>query len=356
MRRRFLSSMYVMAVAIAMAWIAPLRVAGQDHSATKATPAKARDAATTGAAKSGTLPRTADGQPDLQGVWDYRTLTPLERPKELGTKAFFTEAEAAAYEKKENERQNRDLIDPEQGGLFYPPGGVVPYNEFWYDRGNKVAGTKRTSLIIDPPDGRLPAWTPEGQKKADLRAIAQRNDQMGHPKADSWEDRPLQERCLVGLNAGPPMIPGAYNNNVQLFEAPGYVMILNEMVHSARVVRLDGRPHGNIRQWQGDSVGHWEGDTLVVDTINFKRETSLDGSSANTHLVERFTRVDANTLLYEFTVDDPTMWTRPWTAVVPMTKSEEPIYEYACHEGNYAMSGILAGARAADKAAAEGSK
>jgi hypothetical protein len=152
------------------------------------------------------------------------------------------------------------------------------------------------------------------------------------------------------------MIPGAYNNNVQLFEAPGYVMILNEMVHSARVVRLDGRPHGNIRQWQGDSVGHWEGDTLVVDTINFKRETSLDGSSANTHLVERFTRVDANTLLYEFTVDDPTMWTRPWTAVVPMTKSEEPIYEYACHEGNYAMSGILAGARAADKAAAEGSK
>ena len=361
MRRRFLSSMYLMAVAIAVAWIAPLRVAGQDQSATKATPkkatpAKARDAATTGAAKSGTLPRTADGQPDLQGVWDYRTLTPLERPKELGTKAFFTEAEAAEYEKKENERQNRDLIDPEQGGLFYPPGGVVPYNEFWYDRGNKVSGTKRTSLIIDPPDGRLPAWTPEGQKKADLRAIAQHNDQMGHPKADSWEDRPLQERCLVGLNAGPPMIPGAYNNNVQLFEASGYVMILNEMVHSARVVRLDGRPHGNIRQWQGDSVGHWEGDTLVVDTINFKRETSLDGSSANTHLVERFTRVDANTLLYEFTVDDPTMWTRPWTAVVPMTKSEEPIYEYACHEGNYAMSGILAGARAAEKAAADGSK
>lgn len=361
MRRRFLSSMYLIAVAIAVAWIAPLRVAGQDQSATKATPkkatpAKAPDAATTGAAKSGTLPRTADGQPDLQGVWDYRTLTPLERPKELGTKAFFTEAEAAEYEKKENERQNRDLIDPEQGGLFYPPGGVVPYNEFWYDRGNKVSGTKRTSLIIDPPDGRLPAWTPEGQKKADLRAIAQRNDQMGHPKADSWEDRPLQERCLVGLNAGPPMIPGAYNNNVQLFEAPGYVMILNEMVHSARVVRLDGRPHGNIRQWQGDSVGHWEGDTLVVDTINFKRETSLDGSSANTHLLERFTRVDANTLLYEFTVDDPTMWTRPWTAVVPMTKSEEPIYEYACHEGNYAMSGILAGARAAEKAAADGSK
>jgi len=209
---------------------------------------------------------------------------------------------------------------------------------------------------VDPPDGRLPAWTPEGQKEADLRAAAERNDQLGHPAADSWEDRPLQERCLVGLNAGPPMVPGAYNNDVQLLQTPGYVVILNEMVHSARIVPLDGRPHGSIRQWRGDSVGHWEGNTLVVDTINFKRETSLPGSSANTHLIERFTRTDANTLLYEFTVDDPTMWTRPWTAVVPMTKSDDPIYEYACHEGNYAMSGILAGARAADKAAAEAGK
>jgi hypothetical protein len=274
----------------------------------------------------------------------------------LGTKAFFTEEEAAKYEKTENQRQNRDLIDPETGGLQYPPGGVVPYNEFWYDRGNKVTGTKRTSLIVDPPDGRLPPWTPEGQKLADLRAVAERNDQLGHPAADSWEDRPLQERCLVGLNAGPPMVPGAYNNDVQLLQTPGSVVILNEMVHSARVVPLDGRPHGSIRQWRGDSVGHWEGNTLVVDTTNFRRETSLPGSSANTHLVERFTRTDANTLLYEFTVDDPTMWTRPWTSVIPMTKSDDPIYEYACHEGNYAMSGILAGARAADKAAAKAGK
>jgi hypothetical protein len=152
------------------------------------------------------------------------------------------------------------------------------------------------------------------------------------------------------------MVPGAYNNDVQLLQTPGYVVILNEMVHSARIVPLDGRPHGSIRQWRGDSVGHWEGNTLVVDTTNFRRETSLPGSSSNTHLIERFTRTDANTLLYEFTVDDPTMWTRPWTAVVPMTKSDDPIYEYACHEGNYAMSGILAGARAADKAAAEAGK
>ncbi len=301
-------------------------------------------------------PRTADGQPDLQGVWDYRTITPLERPSTLGTKDFFTDEEAANFEKEENQRQNRDLIDSEKGGLQYPPGGVVPYNEFWYDRGTKIVGSKRTSLIVDPPDGRLPAWTPEGQKRANLRAAAQREDQLGHPLADSWEDRPLQERCIVGLNAGPPMTPDAYNNNFQLFQTPGYVVILNEMVHDARIIPLDGRAHGSIRQWKGESRGRWEGNTLVVDTTNFKRETSLAGSSANTHLIERFTRTGANTLLYAFTVDDPAMWTRPWTAVIPMLKSEDPIYEYACHEGNYAMASVLAGARAEEKAAEEAAK
>ncbi len=309
------------------------------------------------AGETWTVPRTADGQPDLQGVWDYRTITPMERPAALGTKAFFaSDEEAAAFEREENQRQNRDLIDPEAGGLMYPPGGVVPYNKFWYDRGDKVVGTKRTSLIVDPPNGRLPEMTPEGKKRAEARAAEQRATQLGHPHADSWEDRPLQERCLMGLNAGPPMHPGAYNNNFQLFQTPQYVVILNEMVHDARIIPLDGRPHGQIRQWKGDSRGHFEGDTLVVDTINFKRETSLPNSSANTHLVERFTRTDANTLLYEFTVEDPTMWTRPWTAVIPMRKSDDPIYEYACHEGNYAMASILAGARAAEKAAQEAAK
>jgi hypothetical protein len=301
-------------------------------------------------------PRTPDGQPDLQGIWDFRTITPLERPKELGTKAFFTAEEAAKYEQEENRRQNRDLIDPEKGGALYPPGGVIPYNEFWYDRGNKVTGSRSTSLIIDPPDGRLPPWTAEGQKKAELRAISDRDNQIGHPHADSWEDRPLGERCLLGSNAGPPITPGPYNNNVQIFQTPGYVVILNEMIHSARIVPLDGKPHGSIPQWKGDSRGHWEGDTLVVDTTNFKRETSLAGSSASMHLTERFTRTGANALAYEFTVNDPAMWTKPWTAVVPMTKTEGPIYEYACHETNYAMSGILAGARAQEKKAAEGRK
>jgi hypothetical protein len=344
MSHRFLTSTSAPTIAIAVALLAPAPVAAQ----TASPPAKA-----TVAAKAWAPPRTADGRPDLQGVWDFRTITPMERPVAFGTKEFLTDEEAANYEKDENQRQNRDLIDPEQGGLMYPPGGVVPYNEFWYDRGNKVVGSKRTSLIVDPPNGRLPAFTPEGQKRAKLRTDEQRETQLGHPVADTWEDRPLQERCIMGLNAGPPMTPGAYNNNFQLFQTPQYVVILTEMVHDARIVPLDGRPHGNIRQWKGDSRGHWEGDTLVVDTTNFKRETSLPGSSANTHLTERFTRTAPGTLLYEFTVDDPTTWTRTWTAAVPMSKTEEPIYEYACHEGNYAMASILAGARAAEKKAAE---
>ena len=160
----------------------------------------------------------------------------------------------------------------------------------------------------------------------------------------------------MGANAGPPITPAAYNNNIQLFQTPEHLAIVNEMIHETRIIPLDGRPHGHVPQWKGDSRGHWEGNTLVVDTTNFKRETSLAGSSANMHLIERFTRTDANTLLYEFTVDDPTMWTRPWTAVVPMSKSEDPIYEYACHEANYALAGILAGARVAEKAAEEAAK
>jgi hypothetical protein len=330
MNRQLVTSMGVLSVVIAVASAAPAS-----------------------AAEPGPAPRLADGHPDLQGVWDYRTITPMQRPVELGTKAFFTEEEAAAWERNENHRLDRDNMDLETGASIYPKGGVVPYNEFWYDRGNKIVGTKRTSLIVDPPNGRFPAMTPEGKKRADLIAAELNATQLGRPHADSYEDRPLQERCLAGLNAGPPMTPGGYNNNFQLFQTPGTVVILNEMIHDARIVPLDDRPHGHVPQWKGDSRGHWEGDTLVIDTINFKRETSLPNSSANTHLVERFSRADADTLVYEFTVEDPSVWTRPWTAVVPMRKSDQPIYEYACHEGNYAMASILAGARAAEKAAGE---
>jgi hypothetical protein len=334
MSHRFLTSASIPAV-IAAALLTPIAATAQ--------PAQS-------AAKTWTPPRTADGKPDLQGVWDYRTITPLERPVALGTKAFFTDEEAAKYEQQENSRQNRDTIDPKVGGLNYPAGGVVPYNEFWYDRGDKVVGTKRTSLIVDPPNGRLPPFTPEGEAKAKRRAEIGRQEQFGHPIADSYEDRPLGERCILGSNAGPPMTPGPYNNNVQVFQTPDHVALVNEMIHEARVIPMDGRPHLNIPQWKGNSRGHWEGDTLVVDTTNFKRETSLPGSSAAMHLIERFTRTGPDTLLYEFTVDDPSTWTKPWTAALPMSRIDVPVYEYACHEGNYAMSGILAGARADEKA------
>jgi hypothetical protein len=338
MKRQLVTSMGGLSIAIAAALLAPASAAGQQ----------------------GAVPRLADGHPDLQGVWDYRTITPMQRPPELANKAFFdSDEEAAAWERTENRLQNRDVEDEEGVGV-HPPGwkgaggglaGRAAYNEFWWDRGNKIVASKRTSLIVDPPDGRFPAMTPEGQEMAD-RIAADRNDtNLGRPHADSYEDRPLAERCILGFNSGPPMTPGAYNNNVELFQAPGYVAIVNEMIHDTRIVPLDGRPHGHVPLWRGDSRGHWEGDTLVVDTINFKRETSFPNSGANLHLVEKFTRTDADTLMYEFTIDDPSVWTRPFTAVVPMRKSDQPIYEYACHEGNYAMASILAGARAAEKAA-----
>ena len=302
------------------------------------------------ARKAWSAPRTPDGQPDLQGVWNFATATPLERPHEFAGKEFLTEAEAAEFEAREARRQSRDLVDPAKGGAGYPSasqGGVVPYNDFWYERGTRVVPNRRTSLIIDPSDGRLPPLTPEGERRE--RAWAR----MRAARPDSWLDFTVDDRCILGLNSGPPMTPGAYNQNVQLFQTRDYVVILNEMVHNARVVPMDGRPHGNIHQWAGQSRGRWDRDTLVVDTRHFAGGTAFQNgiTTANLHLLERFTRIDEDTLLYQFTVNDPSIWTKPWTAAIPMRKVSDRMYEYACHEGNYSMANMLRGARTQEKAA-----
>ena len=286
-------------------------------------------------------PRTPWGDPDLQGLWTNATVTPFERPANLSGKAVLTQEEAAEFERQTN--QARDA-DNRGGGTDADLGRA--YNQFWYDRGTKVVGTRRTSLVTDPPDGRVPALTPAAQSRADRRAESRRRS-----PADGPEDRSLVERCIVWPTAGPPMVPSAYNNNYQILQAPGYVAILIEMIHDVRIIPLDGRPHAQqaIRQWMGDSRGRWDGNTLIVTTTNFTDKTLFRGSSANLKIVERFTRVDPDTLDYQFTIDDPESFTRSWTAAVPMTKTDGPIFEYACHEGNYGMTNLLKGARAEDK-------
>jgi hypothetical protein len=292
-------------------------------------------------------PRTSDGQPDLQGIWSNATITPFERPKELAGKEFFTEQEAAEYEKRIVRERNRDVrgrdADADVSGA---------YNELWFDRGTKVVPTRRTSLVVEPSDGRVPPLTPEASKSA-----AEREKLARHPP-EGPEDLPPVVRCLVWPTVGPPMLPTAYNNNYQILQTPGYVTILTEMIHDVRMIPLDGRPHipENIRQWMGDSRGHWEGETLVVDTTNFTDKTHFSDSDQNLHLIERFTRTGENTILYQFTVDNPTAFTRPWKGEVPLTKAPGPIYEYACHEGNYAMENMLKGARVQEKEAKKDSR
>jgi hypothetical protein len=296
-------------------------------------------AGTVAAQSKYTPPRTPDGQPDLQGVWTNVTITPLERPANLADKVFFTAAEARQYEKDTVERNNADRRD---GGAQADLGRA--YNDAWYDRGTKVVETLRTSLIIDPSDGHIP-------RKAGAPTVAQAG--FGRPP-EGPEDRSLPERCILWPTAGPPMMPSFYNNNYQIVQAPGYVTILVEMIHDARIIPLDSRPHVNteIRQWMGDPRGHWEGNTLVVETTNFNDKTRFQRAGQNMHLVERFTRTAPDTITYEFTVDDPSAFTKPWTAQIPMKRTEGPILEYACNEGNYAMEGMLAGARADEKKAA----
>ena len=276
---------------------------------------------------------------DLEGVWSYATLTPFERPADLAGVEFFTDAQAAEFEAQTIGRNDRDRRD---GGAIVDAGrGVADY---WFDRGEHVAsvnGRKRTSWVIDPPDGRVPALTSEARAK-----LTARNAEARDHQADGPENRSLQERCLA-FNAGPPIGLGPYNNFLQIFQARDAVVVFTEMIHDARIIWTDGRPHAPqmFRQWLGDSRGTWEGNTLVVDTTNFTDKNSFRGAGENLHLTERFTRTDAGTLLYEFTVNDPATFTKPWTAQLPMTKTDERIFEYACHEGNYALPDILRGAR-----------
>jgi hypothetical protein len=317
----------VLAAVIAVVSTLPLRVDGQ------------------AAPKAWTAARTPDGQPDLQGYWTNATVTPLERPAELAGKEFLTEAEAAAYEKQkrlEDDGQAKDDIHYD--------------NVIWQSESyEKAVSRRRTSLIFDPADGKVPPLTPIGQK-----LVA---EQRRRSSADNAESRTLGERCISRGNEGPPMLGANYNANLQILQTDHVVAIRHEMIHGTRIIPLDGRTHlgPRLRQLGGDSRGRWDGNTLVVDTTNFTETTNFRAptslarqdisASKGLHVVERFTRVDAGAILYRFTVDDPTMWTRPWSGELLMRKWEGPIFEYACHEGNYGLAFILGIARAQEKAA-----
>jgi hypothetical protein len=291
------------------------------------------------------VPRTPDGKPDLQGIWTNATVTPLERPRELGAREVYTDEEMEAVRKAAAE----PVPTAQRGGTE----AHYDFTQFGLDRTQaQIAFSKRTSLIVGP-EGRVPPPLPAAQQRAADRAAANKGHEFDGP-----ESRPFQERCIIWANEGPPMLPPGYNSYLQIIQSPGYVTIMQEMIHDARIVPIDGRPHvpAGVRRWQGDSVGHWEGDTLVVDTTNFTEKTRFRGSSDALHVVERFTRVDENTIKYEFTVDDPSTWPKAWSAEMPLAKDKGPIYEYACHEANYGMPNNLSGARAMEKKAEEAAK
>jgi len=348
--------------------------------AAQAPSAPAKPAARPATAKpAAALPRTKDGHPDLTGVYDVATMTPLERPAEAGGRLVLTKEEAAAIERYEYQRQVKndaplagDRAAPPVGGENTTPksylevlekfgGGVVGgYNNFWLAGGMnviEVEGQKRSSILIDPPDGKLPPMKADArQRNARLRAATVAPDAgeaaaaAGPPGAfDGPELRPLSERCLLGFGStsGPPALPNYFYNNLkQIVQTPTQIMILNEMVHDARVIRMDDKHlPATIRRWNGDSIGRWEGDTLVVDTTNFTNKTQFNGSSDQLHVVERFRRSDANTIVYRFTIEDPATWERPWTGEYPWVGTKENLYEYACHEGNYSLENMLKGAR-----------
>jgi hypothetical protein len=298
--------------------------------------------------------RTSDGQPDLEGIWDAASMTPLERPVELGNKEFYTPEEMAAYEKKRAHELDRDRRDGSPDADL-----GRSYNEGWYDTGAHLGSDRRTSRLIDPPNGRFPAMLPAAAKK-----YAEMHAWLALHADDSAETRTLPDRCLVFSQSGPPFLPGNYNNYYQIVQAPGVVAILSEMGHQARTIPLTNgtatRPHlpQNVRQWEGDSLGHWEGATLVIETTNFLASdqsrfgVQYDGmTDENLRVTERLTRTGPNTITYRATVTDPTVYTQSWTVEFPMQRTKGPVYEYACHEGNYGLADILSGARAQEKAA-----
>jgi hypothetical protein len=289
-------------------------------------------------------PRTPDGQPDLQGIWSNASLTPFERPAALAGKEFFTEKEAADYLRQMAQQNNRDkrAATPEEDV-------GQAYNEAWFDRGSQLSPNMRTSVVIDPKDGRVPALTAQAREAVAKRGAQQRR------LSETARDFTLNVRCLLWGTAGPPMLAGPYNNNYQIVQNKDYVAIQVEMIHDTRIIPLDGRKHldPSVRPWMGDSIGHFEGDTLVVDTTNFRDDYSFRGSDANLHLTERFTRTAPGLIRYQFTVDDPSAFARQWTGEVMMTSAPGPLFEYACHEGNEALADMLRGARAQEKTALE---
>jgi hypothetical protein len=324
MRARVLVSTVAL---LATVWLGPSRLLAQT--------ANAADAATA-------LPRTSWGDPDLQGVWDYRTITPLERRAELGDREFYTDEEVAQLEGRAARR------------LDSPPDPNAPANlvhaQYLTDPGQRVDDAHRTSLIIDPPNGKMPPLTPAAQARQAAARAANAGARSGG-RADSYRDRTLLERCITrGLPGA--ILPGLYNNNIRISQAPGYVAIVHEMVHETRVVPLDGSPYTGIRGYMGESRGHWEGDTLVVETRNFNGLAGFRGSSENLTMTERYTRVAPSKIDFQLTFDDDTQWTQPWTVAYSMRPAEGELYEYACHEGNYGLRNILENARDEERAAA----
>jgi hypothetical protein len=342
---RFRSLTFVIAVAVVLSLVEGQAMA----QAVSARPAKA-------AGGTWTAPRTADGQPDLQGVWTNNIATPLERPKELEGRALLTDQEVAALKKKARELFNgnsdaafgdtvfRSVLANVNGtaaGFKSVDGETGDYSSVWTV---EREWENRTSLITDPPDGRLPAITPEAQTRRTAQAAAR----LRRPNGP--EDRALQERCIT---YGSPQLTAGYQSYSQIFQSSGAVIIETEMIHDARVIPLDGRPHlpSTVQQWLGDSRGHWEGDTLVVDTTNYKPASFMSQSSEKLHVIERFTRTGPESLKYEITINDPGTWTKPWSLMIPLKRTPDPLLEYACQEGNYGLQGILAGARAEEQAA-----